>query len=120
MVKSLLKICLLFFSMISYGQSNQEIESAEFIFEKANNLELPKRERIYELIKPNPTLVTFDSLTFLFKEIPFDIRSYHPNLKVEPVQRAVKENKYNHLINIGFGTYHTSGILYEYLSLIHI
>ena len=84
--------------MISYGQSNQEIESAKFIVEKDKNLEVPKRERIFELIEPIPTLATFDSLTFLFKEIPFDIRSYHPNLKVEPLQRAVKEKKYDHLI----------------------
>ena len=114
MVKSLLKICLLFLSMISYGQRNQEIEPAEFIVEKAKNLELPKRERIFELIKPIPTLATFDSLTFTLKEIPFDIVSYTPNLKVEPLQRAVKERKYDHLINIGFGTYNTPGILYEY------
>ena len=100
--------------MISYGQSNQEIESAEFIVEKAKNLELPKRERIFELIKPIPTLATYDSLTFSFKEMPFDIVSYTPNLKVEPLQRAVKEKKYDHLINIGFGTYNTPGILYEY------
>lgn len=100
--------------MISYGQSNQEIEPAEFIVEKAKNLELPKRERIFELIKPIPTLATFDSLTFTLKEIPFDIVSYTPNLKVEPLQRAVKERKYDHLINIGFGTYNSPGILYEY------
>ena len=100
--------------MISYGQSNQEIEPTEFIVEKAKNLELPKRERIFGLTKPIPTLATFDSLTFSFKEIPFDIVSYTPNLKVKPLQRAVKEKKYDHLINIGFGTYNTPGVLYEY------
>ena len=100
--------------MISYGQSNQEIEPAEFIVEKAKNLELPKREKIFQPIQPIPTLVTFDSLTFKFKEIPFDIVSYTPNLKVELLQRAVEEKKYDHLINIGFGTYNSPGVLYEY------
>ena len=65
MVKSVLKIYLLFLSIISYGQSNQEIESAEFIVEKDKDLELPKRERIFEYVKPIPTLATFDSLTFI-------------------------------------------------------
>ncbi len=114
MVKSVLKIYLLFLSIISYGQSNQEIESAEFIVEKDKDLELPKRERIFEYVKPIPTLATFDSLTFISKEVPFEIGSYHPNLRVEPLQRAVKEKNYDHLINIGFGTYNTPGISYEY------
>ena len=114
MVKNVIKIYLLFLPIITYSQSTQKIESAEFIVEKDKDLKLPKRERLFESAKLIPTLATFDSLTFVLKDIPFEIRSYHPNLKVATLAKAAKERKFDHLINIGFGSYNTPGIIYEY------
>ena len=114
MVKNILKLYLLFIPLFSYGQSTQEIESAEFIVEKDKDLKLPKRQRLFERVKSSPTSVTFDSLTFVLKEIPFEIRSYHPNLKVATLEEPAQERQYDHLINIGYGSYNTPGILYEY------
>ena len=63
MVKNLLKLYLLFLPMLSFGQSTQEIESAEFIVEKDKDLKLPKRQRIFERVQPSPNPAYFDSLT---------------------------------------------------------
>ncbi|MDC1516443.1 hypothetical protein N8385_01855 [Cyclobacteriaceae bacterium] len=114
MVKNVLKFYLLFLPLLSFGQSPQEIESAEFIVEKDKDLKLPKRQRLFEHVKSSPTSAGFDSLTFVLKEIPFEIRSYHPNLKVEKLENPAEENLYDHLINMGYGSYNTPGILYEY------
>ena len=114
MVKNLLKLYLLFLPLLSFGQSTQEIESAEFIVEKDKDLKLPKRQRLFEHVKSSPTSASFDSLTFDLKEIPFEVRSYHPNLKVAQLEDPTKEEYYDHLINIGYGSYNTPGILYEY------
>ena len=114
MVKKLLKLYLLFLPLLSFGQSTQEIESAEFIVEKDKDLKLPKRQRLFERVKSSPTSVSVDSLTFDLKEIPFEIRSYHPILKVAQLEDPAQEKDYDHLINIGYGSYNTPGILYEY------
>ena len=114
MVKNLLKLYLLFLPLLSFGQSTQEIEPAEFIVEKDKDLKLPKRQRLFEHVKSSPTSASFDSLTFDLKEIPFEVRSYHPNLKVAQLEDPTKEEYYDHLINIGYGSYNTPGILYEY------
>jgi hypothetical protein len=114
MVKNLLKLYLLFLPLLSFGQSTQEIESAEFIVEKDKDLKLPKRQRLFERVKSSPTSASFDSLTFDLKEIPFEVRSYHPNLKVAQLEDPTKEEYYDHLINIGYGSYNTPGLLYEY------
>ena len=91
MVKNLLKLYLLFLPLLSFGQSTQEIESAEFIVEKDKDLKLPKRQRLFEHVKSSPTSASFDSLTFDLKEIPFEVRSYHPNLKVAQLEDPTKE-----------------------------
>ena len=114
MVKNLLKLYLLFLPMLSFGQSTQEIESAEFIVEKDKDLKLPKRQRLFERVQPSPTPASFDSLTFDLKKIPFNIRSYDPNLKVAQLEDPAQEKYYDHFINIGYGSYNTPGILYEY------
>lgn len=114
MVKKLLKLYLLFLPMLSFGQSTQEIESAEFIVEKDKDLKLPKRQRLFERVQPSPTPASFDSLTFDLKKIPFNIRSYDPNLKVAQLEDPAQEKYYDHFINIGYGSYNTPGILYEY------
>jgi hypothetical protein len=67
MVKNLLKLYLLFLPLLSFGQSTQEIESAEFIVEKDKDLKLPKRQRLFERVKSSPTSVSVDSLTFDLK-----------------------------------------------------
>ena len=69
MVKNVLKFYLLFLPLLSFGQSPQEIESAEFIVEKDKDLKLPKRQRLFEHVKSSPTSAGFDSLTFVLKEI---------------------------------------------------
>ena len=51
MVKNLLKLYLLFLPLLSFGQSTQEIESAEFIVEKDKDLKLPKRQRLFERVQ---------------------------------------------------------------------
>ena len=114
MVKNLLKLYVLFLPMLSFGQSTQEIESAEFIVEKDKDLKLPKRQRLFERVQPSPTPASFDSLTFDLKKIPFNIRSYDPNLKVAQLEDPAQEKYYDHFINIGYGSYNTPGILYEY------
>lgn len=114
MVKNLLKLYLLFLPLLSFGQSTKEIESAEFIVEKDKELKLPKRQRTFQRVKSSPTSASFDSLTFDLREISFEIRSYDPNLRVAQLEDPTQEKYYDHLIKLGYGSYNTPGISYEY------